>query len=93
MPIHRNPDMHGDLIIQFAVEFPEKLPPRNVEQLKKLLPDDPNMPVEPLFPDNAEQINLVPISMEMLIVPAREEEHNHGDRRLFGALLRVTVRR
>lgn len=78
MPIHRSPDERGDLIIQFVVEFTEKLPPKHIEQLKKLLPDDPDMPEEALIPDNAEHINLIPISQEMLRAQAREDERNAG---------------
>lgn len=38
MPHHRNPDEKGDLIINFKVNFPEKIAQKNIEALSQLLP-------------------------------------------------------
>ena len=78
MPTHRHPDQRGDLIIQFSVDFPAQLTTKQVDQLRKLLPDDDAVAEEPLIPDGAEQISLVPISDEMLRAQAREEEMRNG---------------
>jgi len=78
MPVYRNQDQRGDLIIQFQVDFPERLSPKQVDQLRKLLPNDPDMPEEALVPDGAEHIKLVPISEDMLRAQAREEEMRNG---------------
>jgi DnaJ family protein A protein 2 len=37
MPMHGNPFVKGNLVIQFAVEYPENLDEKTVTQLKKLL--------------------------------------------------------
>lgn len=38
MPTYRNPFEKGKLIIQFAVQFPERLDPAVAEKLEKILP-------------------------------------------------------
>lgn len=80
MPTHRHPDQRGDLIIQFRVEFPDRLPVKNVDQLRKLLPDDKDS-MEPEFMDEGtpmERIKLVPISESMLRQRSQEDEMNNG---------------
>jgi DnaJ family protein A protein 1 len=38
MPTYRNPFEKGRLIIQFTVQFPERLEPAVAEKLEKILP-------------------------------------------------------
>ena len=38
MPTYRNPFEKGKLIIQFAVDFPESIPPAVAGKLEKILP-------------------------------------------------------
>jgi DnaJ family protein A protein 1 len=54
MPTYRNPFEKGKLIIQFNVEFPERLDPQVAESLEKFLPAKE----EPMVPDEHEECNL-----------------------------------
>lgn len=76
MPHFKHPDEKGDLIINFKVDFPEVLPTKNLDKLSKLLPGKS----EPLIPDDAERVNLVPISESVLRESSRggDDEHGHG---------------
>uniref|UniRef100_A0A914GV18 Uncharacterized protein n=1 Tax=Globodera rostochiensis TaxID=31243 RepID=A0A914GV18_GLORO len=82
MPTHRHPDQKGDLIIQFSVDFPDKLPlhSKTNEQLRALLNDDEAKP-EPSVSSNAntKTIHLEPISEAMLRRRAHEDEANNGE--------------
>jgi len=72
MPHHRNPDERGDLIVNFKVNFPEKISPKSVEGLSALLPGK----TTPLIPDGAEPVTLVPIS-ESMFRSARQDDDEH----------------
>uniref|UniRef100_A0A1I8C1S4 Chaperone protein dnaJ n=1 Tax=Meloidogyne hapla TaxID=6305 RepID=A0A1I8C1S4_MELHA len=81
MPDHRQPDQKGDLLIQFQVDFPERLPLKSVEQLRKLLPDGDEIPEEPMMTNVMEEINLIPIAenwQEVLQAQERQEMRNGG---------------
>jgi DnaJ-class molecular chaperone len=78
MPIYRHHDQRGDMIIQFQVDFPDRIAPKHVDQLKKILPDDTDIAEESIIPDGAVHIKLVPISEEMLRAQAREDEMRNG---------------
>ncbi|KAI3413828.1 hypothetical protein GPALN_011308 [Globodera pallida] len=82
MPTHRHQDQKGDLIIQFSVDFPDKLPQhlKTYEQLRALLNDDEAEP-EPSVSSNAntKTIHLEPISEAMLRRRAHEDEANNGE--------------
>jgi chaperone protein DnaJ len=74
-------DHRGDLLIQFQVDFPERLPMKSVEQLRKLLPDGDEIPEEPMMTNVTEQINLIPIAenwQEVLQAQERQEMRNGG---------------
>jgi len=62
MPHHRHPEEKGDLIINFTVNFPEKLSPKCVQGLKELLPGKSPDPVA----SGAEPVQLVPIPESVL---------------------------
>lgn len=75
MPVHKNPDQKGDLIIDFKVVFPDKIPPKNIAQLASLLPGNN----EPLVPDDATHIQLIPVTESMLRSSrAGEDEYGGG---------------
>jgi len=54
MPTYRNPFEKGKLIIQFAVQFPERLDPAVAEKLEKILP----LKEEPMIPDDHDEVDL-----------------------------------
>lgn len=54
MPTYRNPFEKGKLLIQFVVDFPERLDPRVAEKLEKILPPKE----EPMIPDEHEDVNM-----------------------------------
>lgn len=55
MPTYKNPFEKGKLIIQFAVEFPEKLDPAIIPKLEALLPPRPKAE---LTMNDVEEVNL-----------------------------------
>ncbi|XP_043216989.1 dnaJ homolog subfamily A member 1-like isoform X1 [Amphibalanus amphitrite] len=67
MPHYRNPFEKGRLIVQFLVNFPERLDPANVAQLEKLLPPRPFLPV----PEDAEMVQLADLD------PRQESRRHH----------------
>jgi len=80
MPVFRH-DQKGDLLIQFEVDFPDRLPFKSVEQLRKLLPDGDEIPEEPMITNVTEEINLVPVGInlrEILQAQERQEMRNGG---------------
>ncbi|KAL3085046.1 hypothetical protein niasHS_010115 [Heterodera schachtii] len=82
MPTHRHPDQKGDLIIQFFVDFPDKLPlqMKNMDLLRELLKDPEIEPEpEPIGANAQNAIKLVPISEEMLRRRAHDEEASNGE--------------
>jgi len=58
MPIHRRPEERGNLVITFKVNFPDRIPQKNIKQLAELLPGKTNITV----PDNAERVTLIPFA-------------------------------
>ena len=56
MPTYKNPFEKGKLIIQFSVDFPEKLDPASIPQLETLLPPRPKVDL-PIH--EAEEVNLL----------------------------------
>ena len=52
MPTYRNPFEKGKLIIQFAVQFPERLEPSVAESLAKILPPKE----EAMIPDDHDEV-------------------------------------
>ncbi|KAH7727723.1 heat shock protein 40 [Aphelenchoides avenae] len=74
MPHFKHPDEKGDLIINFKVDFPEVIPTKNLDKLSKLLPGKS----EPLIPDDAERVDLVPISESVLRESSRGGDDEHG---------------
>ena len=52
MPTYRNPFEKGKLIIQFAVQFPERLEPSVAESLAKILPAKE----EAMIPDDHDEV-------------------------------------
>uniref|UniRef100_A0A915ECF0 Uncharacterized protein n=1 Tax=Ditylenchus dipsaci TaxID=166011 RepID=A0A915ECF0_9BILA len=82
MPHHRHPDERGDLIINFKVNFPEKMSLKNIEALSELLPSKST----PLIPDGAEPVTLVPISESVFRNNQADDEHP-GLGRAFDVLL------
>ena len=52
MPTYRNPFEKGKLIIQFAVQFPERLEPSVAESLAKILPSKE----EAMIPDDHDEV-------------------------------------
>ena len=41
MPVHSTPSLHGDLYVEFVVDFPEKVTPDQAAEFKKLLAPKP----------------------------------------------------
>lgn len=56
MPIYRNPMSKGSLLVEFDIEFPEKIPPKFLEQLQQILPSKQR--VERSGLKNAEEVEL-----------------------------------
>jgi len=54
MPTYRNPFEKGKLIIQFAVQFPERLDPAVALKLENILPPKE----EPMIPDEHDEVDL-----------------------------------
>ncbi|XP_025418795.1 dnaJ homolog subfamily A member 1 [Sipha flava] len=54
MPQYKNPFEKGRLIIQFLVNFPEKLPPQKIDLLESCLPPRP----EEVIPESSEEVTL-----------------------------------
>jgi DnaJ family protein A protein 1 len=75
MPVHKSPETKGDLIVDFKVTFPEKILPKNVTQLAALLPSNG---AEPLIPDDAQMIQLIPVTESMLRSSREEDEFQGG---------------
>jgi DnaJ-class molecular chaperone len=46
MPVHKQPNKFGDLIIQFTVLFPERMEESQIERLRTVLPPPKNLDVE-----------------------------------------------
>ena len=76
MPTHRHPDQKGDLIISFTVEFPDKIPVKNIAPLSKLLPG-PSMD-DQIIPDGAQHIKLMHVSESMLRNGRGEDDEGNG---------------
>jgi len=55
MPQYKNPFEKGRLLIQFMVDFPDKMPLEHIPQLEKILPSRP----EVIIPDDSEECQLV----------------------------------
>ena len=60
MPQYKNPFEKGRMIIQFLVNFPDKLPAHKVSQLESCLPARP----EEIIPENSEEVSLVEMDPE-----------------------------
>ena len=52
MPTYRNPFEKGKLIIQFSVQFPDRLEPKLAESLAKILPPKE----EAMIPDDHDEV-------------------------------------
>lgn len=68
MPQYKNPFEKGRLIIEFLVQFPEKLDYSNIAQLEKILPARPQIEL----PMEAEEVNLADID------PSDHHGRHHG---------------
>ncbi|XP_050542629.1 dnaJ homolog subfamily A member 1 [Daktulosphaira vitifoliae] len=60
MPQYKNPFEKGRMIVQFLVNFPDKLPIQKITQLESCLPA---RPVETI-PENAEEVSLIEMDPE-----------------------------
>jgi len=81
MPTYRNPFEKGKLIIQFAVQFPERLEPAMAEKLEKILPQKE----EAMIPDDHEEADLNDYDPEeerarrqQQMYEDEEDGHGHG---------------
>merc|ERR1712241_578395 len=54
MPTYRNPFEKGKLIMQFSVQFPERLDPASAVRLEKILPQKE----EPIIPDEYDEVDI-----------------------------------
>lgn len=70
MPMYKNPFEKGDLLIQFAVQFPKQLPVKNIERLARLIPGR----TEPIVTDDAEYHTLEIIHEEIGRPPMEDDE-------------------
>jgi DnaJ family protein A protein 1 len=75
MPIHKDPQSKGKLIIKFNVTFPPPnfATPEKIKSIRKILP----RPGDPIIPDGAEHKDLVETDGYAL-AQAEQEEHMHG---------------
>ena len=39
MPVHNTPSEHGDLLLEYEIDFPQSLTAKQIEELKAILPD------------------------------------------------------
>ncbi|EEZ98163.1 dnaJ homolog subfamily A member 1 [Tribolium castaneum] len=60
MPQYKNPFEKGRLIVQFLVQFPDKLPPEVIPALENALPPRPEI----MIPDQAEECILLPFDVD-----------------------------
>lgn len=80
MPTYRNPFEKGRLIIQFTVQFPERLEPAVAEKLEKILPAKE----EPIIPDDHDEVDLNDYDPEeerarrQAQYEEDEDHHGHG---------------
>jgi len=77
MPTYRNPFEKGKLIIQFSVNFPERIEPEMAAKLEKILPAKE----EPIVPDEHEDVDLNDFDPEEERNRRQaqyEEEEGHG---------------
>jgi len=75
MPHHRNPDERGDLVINFKVNFPDRIPQKSIKQLTELLPGKST----PMVPDDAERVTLVPIPESELRPQQEDLDEERGE--------------
>jgi len=75
MPHYKHPDERGDLVINFKVNFPDRIPTRNIKQLTELLPGKTTNTV----PDNAERVTLIPIAESELRHSMHEDDEERGE--------------
>lgn len=66
MPYFKTPSDKGRLLIQFLVTFPESLPVETVTEIRKLLPQPPQVDL----PEDPEYVEMVAV---------RREEHRRDD--------------
>jgi len=74
MPRHRNPFEKGKLIIQFAVDFPERIDPHVALKLESILPPRPQVDIP--IGDEVEEVNLVEVDMEREHANSRGRGHS-----------------
>ncbi|OTF78731.1 dnaJ-like protein subfamily A member 1-like protein [Euroglyphus maynei] len=74
MPTYRNPFEKGKLIINFAVDFPEKIDPTIVPKLEALLPD---RPVQDIPMTDVEEVNLHDYTI-LDEERSRQQNHRHA---------------
>lgn len=60
MPQYRNPFEKGKLIIQFMVNFPDRIDPASIPKLEELLPSREEI----MIPDSAEEVMLQDLDPE-----------------------------
>ncbi|KAI6207806.1 hypothetical protein M3Y96_00047800 [Aphelenchoides besseyi] len=73
MPTHRHPELKGDLVIHFKVDFPSEIPKKNLKQLHALLPGK----TEIIEPDDAHVYEIQDVTDEMI---RNAQEREHGPR-------------
>ncbi|KAI6241315.1 hypothetical protein M3Y99_00357400 [Aphelenchoides fujianensis] len=74
MPTYRHPELKGDLVIHFKVEFPAETPKRNLKQLHALLPGKNEI----IVADDAVEYETTDVTAEM--VRNAQERESHGPR-------------
>jgi len=81
MPTYRNPFEKGKLIIQFAVQFPERLEPSVAESLAKILPSKE----EAMIPDDHDEVDMNDFDPEedrarrqRAMYEDDDDDHGHG---------------
>merc|ERR1719460_1491296 len=81
MPTYRNPFEKGKLIIQFAVQFPERLEPSVAESLAKILPPKE----EAMIPDDHDEVDMNDFDPEedrarrqRAMYEDDDDDHGHG---------------
>lgn len=69
MPMYKNPFEKGQLIIQFQVDFPSRIPPEVIPALENCLPPRPRVEI----PELAEECQLMDLD------PEQETRRRHGN--------------